>query len=97
MKTTLALSLTAAAALASVPASAVSLAADDYTIGPDKAAGEYTAGALKTQPGLVTPGFVDGGYASGTGTSQFSATENGLPSFSAWARARATGSASTPK
>ena len=80
MKTALALSLSAVA-FATVPASAVSLASDDYTIGTDKSAGEYTAGAIGTagaQAGLVTPGFATGGYTSGTGTSQFAATTNGL-------------------
>ena len=77
MKTTVSLTL-AAASLAAVPASAASLAADDYTIGTDASAGEYTIGALQSQPGLVTPGFVDGGYASGSGTVQFTATDLGL-------------------
>ncbi|GAB4466885.1 MAG: hypothetical protein OHK0029_38520 [Armatimonadaceae bacterium] len=72
-----ALSLIGAAAL---PAQAQLIAADSYLIGTDPTAGEYQAGVfLRSQPdNLQNTGFVNGRYAGGTGTSQFTATTVGL-------------------
>lgn len=56
------------------------LAVDNYLTGADPSSGEYVDGTpLKDQPGtLVNTGFNNGGYTSGSGTSQFTATSNGL-------------------
>ncbi len=71
--------------LAGASAQAAVIASDSYKIGTDPAAGEYQAGvAIKNQPAtLVNQGFVNGPYASGSGTSQFSATATGLVSAGA--------------
>lgn len=56
------------------------IAGDSYKIGTNPPAGEYQdATALKNQPAtLVNTGFVNGPYASGSGTSNFTATNTGL-------------------
>jgi hypothetical protein len=56
------------------------LGTDSYVIGADPTAGQYVANtAIRSQPAALTNlGFVAGPYASGTGTSQFSATASGL-------------------
>ncbi len=70
-------------ALIAAPASSaragILLAADSYVVGPNPAAGQYTAGELKSQPlGLTNLGFATGGYTSGSGTAQFGAASGGL-------------------
>lgn len=88
MRTDLAVFL-AALVTAAGSASAALIAGDAYVANtsPDPAAGEYqssttaAANALKNQSAsLVTPGFTTGPYGSGTGTSNFGATLNGLES-----------------
>lgn len=62
-----------------VPSQAGLIGADSYVIGTDPTAGEYETITLKDQPSNLTNlGFVDGPYSSGTGTSQFAATDTGL-------------------
>jgi hypothetical protein len=60
----------------------IPLASDSYAIGSNPGLGQYDAtapnNALSNQPGLVTPGFVNGGYGSGFGTSNFEASTSGL-------------------
>lgn len=70
-----------AVALASNARAAV-IASDSYLIGSNPPGGEYVSGtALKSQPAnLVNTGFVNGPYASGSGTSNFTATSSGLNS-----------------
>lgn len=68
------------ASIAAGVAQAGIVAIDSYKIGTDPTIGEYVDGtALKSQPAnLVNTGFVNGPYASGSGTSNFSATSLGL-------------------
>jgi hypothetical protein len=63
-----------------MPASASYIAGDSYQTGTNPAAGQYVAGmALDTQPlSLVTPGFVNGPYGGGSGTSNFISYATGL-------------------
>jgi PEP-CTERM motif len=71
----------------------VLIASDSYVTGTNPGAGQYVAGnGLKTQPGLVTPGFANGAYASGSGTSNFVASSTGLASTADGASATGSGS-----
>ena len=72
----------AAAISAASGAGAAVVASDSYLIGANPPAGEYVSGtALRNQPAnLVNQGFVNGPYASGSGTSNFTATSGGLNS-----------------
>jgi hypothetical protein len=71
----------------------VLIASDSYATGSNPAAGQYVAGtALSGQPGtLVNTGFVNGGYTSGTGTSNFLSSASGL-SYAADGADASTGS-----
>jgi hypothetical protein len=71
----------------------VLIASDSYVTGTNPAAGQYVAGnGLKSQTGLVNPGFVAGGYGSGSGTSNFIASSTGLASTADGASATGSGS-----
>lgn len=93
MKVYFSAGLLAAIAMPAV-ARAVLVAGDSYVIGANGAAGEYDAASLNNSTAhsdLVTPGFVNGHYGSGSGTANFTATASGLQNATVGATSAGSG------